>query len=197
MFIKLNAYRESLKAIKESTTKQTEQLTAFICTVESATKDIQRTLLQTIVQSTRLEELLHTGQLSSEEQVKILKHIITKSTVCEELAQETLAATSSQARTINQIAKTVQDTVVSAQWVRRKLEKTLKAVIQYGKALITMVDGNTRILVRLERKLGSLETKIMQRGISLPILVLNDPFGEVMALPWQVCDTLEVSVRLC
>jgi hypothetical protein len=49
-------------------------------------------------------------------------------------------------------------------------------------------------LLELRTMLENLESKVIQVGIHLPILVFQDPFGEKMALPWQLCQTWTVSL---
>ena len=188
-------YRESLKTTSTETTKQMEQLNTLISTTASATQDIQRTLLEAINQSTRLEELLRAGQLSSEEQADILKHIRARNTRREDLAERMINAAKSQATTVNRIAQTVRGAMVQAQSARQRLERLVKTVVPYLKTLIVMVARNTRLLLQLQQTLDRLEMKIMRDGPSPPILMFHDPFGEVMALPWQMCDSWKVGVH--
>jgi len=95
-----------------------------------------------------------------------------------------LSSTASQAANVNQVTRDVKENIAQTAFVRRYLERWLKAIVHYCKDIISMVEINTRILLELRTMLENVESKIIQVGIQLPILVFQDPFGERMALPW-------------
>lgn len=186
--------RESLKTVCASTKTHTEQLAELINSTKSVTQEIQRALVEASVISTKVEQLVHSGQLSSTEQLALLTHINNTTLNSNKLTRRMLTSKTSQAANLNQVTRDVKKNVVQTAFVRQYLEKWLKAIVQYCKDIISIVARNTRILLELQTMLKNLESKVIQVGIHLPIIVFQDPFGERMALPLQICQTWMVSL---
>lgn len=186
--------RESLKSVCASIEKHTEQLMELINSTKSATHDIQRSLVEASVISTKVEQLVNSGQLSTKEQLTILTHINKTTINSNKLTHHILSSTKSQVTNLNKVTRAVEENSAHTTLARRSVERWLKAIAQYCKGIISMVERNTRILLELRILLENVESKIMHVGIDLPILVFQDPFGERMALPWQLCQTWTVSL---
>jgi hypothetical protein len=169
--------RESLKAVGASTKTHTEQLAELINSTTSATQEIQRTLVEASVISTKVEQLVHSGHLSSTQQLALLTHIDNTTINSNKLTRRMLTSTTSQAANLNQVTRDVKENVVQIAFVRRYLKKWLKAIVQYCKDIISMVEINTRILLELRTMLENLESKVIQTWtVSLTFIISFSKF---------------------
>ena len=165
----------------------------FVDTTQSATVEIWDFLVGAKMTSELLEEIVLARNRQDVREVQILETM-----ACHSYETQSLVTDLSQQQT-SVLAK-LQDTMSSAcstinqvSSIHRSLESWIKNIVQYYAEIITMIERNTRLLLSLYGILAKLERTLSTAGIDLPILEFETPLRVKMALPFQLCETWEVS----
>ena len=173
--------------------EHSKQLTNLLDTTKSATREIQDFLVNAKVASERLEQILLVRNTQDARQVEILENMEGRSVETQglfaDLSQQQKSFLARLQETVNGACNKIHQ-VSSA---HRSLENWIKTIVQYCKEIISLVTRNTKLLLSLHTMLVKLERTLSIARVDLPILEFENPFGIKMALPFQLCETWEVS----
>lgn len=146
--------------------------------------------------ATCVENVVQSHSLSTAELVKLLHDLQGTNTKTCAMTGKLVKMTKRQTSKINYIAKQSRTQVLNVSSVKRYLTHWTGKVAQYCKEILSMVERNTAILLSLHGMMVKMEM-LLAKGIDLPILQFENPFGIKMALPYHLCETWDVSPELC
>jgi hypothetical protein len=183
--LKPTARRESLKSNNVTNPAFAHQLKALIKTTDSASREICTSLSEAKAFSERLEELVVKANSALTEHGNTLKSV-----------EQNTSKTSRILGTLTGTVGNASTQLVKLFSLTEHLEQWIKAIVQYCKDIIGLVQRNTHLLLSLHGIMTRLEVALRKSGTNLPILEFENPFGITMALPFQMCDTWEVCTVL-
>lgn len=134
--------------------------------------------------------------MTLKEQETILRTIGNKSVETHNLMLKMTASSERISAGFQSGLEGMQTQIVKFCTLKGYLEDWITKIVDYCKEIMAMVHRNTRMLLQLHSMLAKLEIAISRNNINLPILEFENPFGVRMALPFQLCETWEVSL-LC
>ncbi|KAI0534576.1 hypothetical protein GGR58DRAFT_520161 [Xylaria digitata] len=165
------------------------QLRTLIRTTNDASTEIKRYLVDCKLASEKLESLITSGNMTQQQQTRILK-------IIENKTNDTRKAVCDLSRRHQHCALGVREAIddVSSQIVKLfsfkgYMEDWIRQIVQFCKDIIAMVERNTQILLSLHGMMTKLSVLLSRSNIQLPILEFENPFGHTLALPYQLCDT--------
>lgn len=167
-----------------------KQLKQLFDTTAKASAEIRRSLIDAKLATENMEKVIKTVQLTQSEQLHILKAIEGESSAayCEvrSIREQQRANTEEFQR-----ATSAQMTRIFS--LRQYMEQWIRTIIEHCKQIIAMVQRNTELLLSIHGLLAKLETSLAWSRVDLPSIVFENVLGTRMLLPFQLCDTWEVS----
>lgn len=167
-----------------------KQLKYLLAITAKASAEVRRSLIDAKLASENLERVIKTVHFTQSEQLQILKAIEGKSsaTYCEakSIREEQRAYTKQFHEAANaQITRIFSLKLYMEQWI--------KTIVEHCKQIIAMVQRNTELLLNMHSIMAKLETMLAGSRVDLPSIVFENVLGIKMLLPFQLCDTWEVS----
>lgn len=167
-----------------------KQLKQLLDTTAKASAEVRHFLIDAKLASENLERIIKTVHFTQSEQLQILKTV-----------EGTSSAAYCEAKSIReeqraymkdfQEATSAQITRIFA--LKQYMEQWIKTIVEHCKQIIAMVQRNTELLLSMHGLLAKLETLLIGSRVDLPSIVFEDVLGIRMLLPFQLCDTWEVS----
>lgn len=166
-----------------------KQLKQLLDTTAKASAEIRKSLIDAKLASEHLEQVIRTVQFTQSEQHQILKIVEGKSCA----AYREVKGIRKQQRAYTKQFKEATSTQIARIFsLRQYMEKWIKTIVEHCKHIIDMVQRNTELLLSMHSLLAKLETLLSSR-VDLPSIVFENVLGIRMLLPFQLCDTWEVS----
>lgn len=168
----------------------TKQLKQLLDTTAKASAEIRKSLIDAKLASENLERVIKTVHFTQSEQLQVLKTIEGESSAayCEVKSirkQQRAYAEEFQKATSAQITRIFS--------LKQYMEQWIKTIVEHCKEIIAMVQRNTELLLSMHGLLAKLETLLAGSRVDLPSIVFENVLGIRMLLPFQLCDTWEVS----
>lgn len=167
-----------------------KQLKQLLDTTAKASAELRKSLIDAKLASENLERVIKTVHFTQSEQLQILKTIEGESSAayCEVKSirkQQRAYAKEFQEATSAQITRIFS--------LKQYMEQWIKTIVEHCKEIIAMVQRNTELLLSMHGLLAKLETLLAGSRVDLPSIVFENVLGIRMLLPFQLCDTWEVS----
>lgn len=167
-----------------------KQLKQLLDTTAKASAEVREFLIDAKLASENLERVIKTVNFTQSEHLQMLKSIegTSSATYCEakSIREEQRAYMKDfQEATSTQITRIFSLKQYMQQWI--------KAIVEHCKQIIVMVQRNTELLLSMHGLLAKLETLLTGSRVDLPSIVFENVLGIRMLLPFQLCDTWEVS----
>lgn len=182
--------RSSLRGQGVQSEGNGKQLKQLLDTTAKASAEIRNYLIDAKLGSENLERVIKTVQLTQSEQLQILKTIEGESSAayCELKSirkQQRVYAKQLQEATSAQVTRVFS--------LKQYMEQWIKTIVEHCKQIIATVQRNTELLLSMHGLLAKLETLLAGSRVDLPSIVFENVLGIRMLLPFQLCDTWEVS----
>ncbi|KAI1323345.1 hypothetical protein F5Y16DRAFT_384007 [Xylariaceae sp. FL0255] len=181
----------NLKRQSEANQTFATQLEILIRTTDNASKEIKQFLVDAKIASERLEHQVKSGNMTQEEQTQMLKSIEIKTTDTHQAFRDLARSQGEQAARAEKGMSRLSGQLANMVSFKEHMESWISQIVNYCKSIIYMVEKNTQILLSLHGMMTKVSALLSQSAINLPILEFEDPFGQKLALPFQLCDTWE------
>lgn len=166
-----------------------KQLKQLLDTTAKASAEIQKFLTDAKLASESLERVIRTVHFTQREQIQILKTIEGKSSA---VYCEAKSIRKQQKAYTKQFQEATSTQIAQIRSIKQYMEQWVKTIVEHCKRIIAMVQRNTELLLSIHSLLAKLETLLGSR-VDLPSIVFENVLGIRMLLPFQLCDTWEVS----
>lgn len=170
----------------------TRQLRQLLDTTSEASNEIRTYLVESKIASERLQQIIATMELSRSEHIRIVQAVegVSSNTciILEELSEQKIRIADAQ-DSMNALSTTFWS-------LQSYMKEWVRTIVDHSQHILNMVQKNTEILLSVNSLLGRLETLLTITKIDLPSLVFEDAFGRKMLLPFQLCDSWDVSLAL-
>lgn len=170
----------------------TQQLKQLVDTTNEASNEIRTYLVESKIASERLQQIIGTMDLTRSEHIRIIQAV-------EGLSSKTCDISEGLLEQKIQIADT-QDSINALSMtfgsLQRYMEGWVEAIVDQCQHLLDTVQRNTQILLSMNGLLCRLEMLLTTSKVDFPSIVFEDAFGVKMLLPFQLCNSWDVSFVL-
>lgn len=170
-----------------------KQLKQLLDTTAKASAEIRKSLFDAKLASENLERVIKTVQFTQSEQLQILKTIKGKSSAT---FYKVNKIHKEQRAYVKEFQKATSTQITRFFSFKQHMEQWIKTIVEHCKQIIAMVQRNTELLLSMHGLLAKLETLLAGSRINLPSIVFENVLGIKMLLPFQLCDTWEVSAAV-
>ncbi|MCJ1285648.1 hypothetical protein MMC26_004989 [Xylographa opegraphella] len=170
-----------------------ERLQSLINDTRAASDESRQFYLSAkAVAKSQWDEIERWQTLNEEERIELKKVILSVS----ESSYETRSWTKILANTVGLWGDKLQGQVGTLASLNNTLSAYMRRLVVSCASITEMIERNFHTLINVYEVLVRIERMILAKAIEMPHLRFDDPFGETLALPYQMCNTWQHFTRL-
>ncbi|MCJ1403904.1 hypothetical protein MMC11_007127 [Xylographa trunciseda] len=163
-----------------------EQLQSLIDDTRAASEESKHFYLSAkAVAMSQWDEIQRWQTLNEEERTELKKALL----AINETNEEARSWTEMLVNSVGYWGEQFQDQVGNLTRVNNSFAAYMKTFIASCASITEMIERNFHTLLNVYEVLVRIERMILAKAIELPYLRFDDPFGETLALPYQMCNT--------